>query len=123
MGKLTLFLVVAIVGSIGFLVYQMNAPKGPGKYDSFADCLTEQGVKMYGAYWCPHCANQKRMFGGSWERVTYVECAIEGSKVQTEICQKEDIKSYPTWDFGFERITGELSFQQLAEKTGCALPN
>ena len=122
MSKLTWFLIIAVVGSIGLLVYQMNAEKGPGKYDAFADCLTEKGVKMYGAYWCPHCANQKRMFCSSWDRVTYVECAIEGQNVQTQICQKEGIKSYPTWDFGFERQTGELSFAQLSEKTGCALP-
>ena len=24
-----------------------------GKHDDFAQCLTDRGVIMYGAYWCP----------------------------------------------------------------------
>ncbi len=32
----------------------------------FARCLTDRQVKMYGAYWCPHCAEQKEMFGESF---------------------------------------------------------
>ena len=31
--------------------------------DSFAQCLTSKGMKMYGAWWCPHCAEQKESFG------------------------------------------------------------
>jgi len=27
---------------------------------TFAKCLTENGAKMYGAYWCTHCENQKK---------------------------------------------------------------
>ena len=29
------------------------------KYDSFAKCLADKQAKMYGLYWCPHCADQK----------------------------------------------------------------
>ena len=29
------------------------------KYDAFARCLSDRGVKMYGAWWCPHCKEQK----------------------------------------------------------------
>ena len=33
------------------------------KYDSFAQCLATKQAKMYGLYWCPHCVEQKEMFG------------------------------------------------------------
>tara|TARA_Y100001968_G_scaffold286084_1_gene286504 strand:- start:27 stop:398 length:372 start_codon:yes stop_codon:yes gene_type:complete len=28
-----------------------------------AEHLTKEGVVMYNAYWCPHCHDQKEMFG------------------------------------------------------------
>ncbi len=34
------------------------------KYDKFAQCLATKQAKMYGLYWCPHCIEQKEMFGG-----------------------------------------------------------
>ena len=34
---------------------------------------------MYGLYWCPHCIEQKEMFGDAFHYVPYVECAIKGS--------------------------------------------
>jgi len=33
------------------------------KYDAFAKCLASKQAKMYGLYWCPHCIDQKEMFG------------------------------------------------------------
>src|SRR5246127_5182433 len=36
------------------------------KYDSFAQCLAAKQAKMYGLYWCSHCADQKAMFGASF---------------------------------------------------------
>ena len=47
------------------------------KYDSFAKCLAAQQAKMYGLYWCPHCAEQKGMFGASFRYVPYQECAFK----------------------------------------------
>jgi len=69
------------------------------KYDTFAKCLTEKGVKMYGAFWCGHCQNQKKAFGDSFKYVTYIECAEPNSQKQLEICAKEGITGYPTWVF------------------------
>ena len=60
--------------------------------DSLAQCLTEKGVKMYGASWCPHCKAQKEMFGTSFAKVDYVECTTEQVK-----CNIAGVKGYPTW--------------------------
>ncbi len=95
--------------------------KQPGKYDEFAKCLTEKGVKFYGAYWCPRCADQKKLFGNSMQYIDYIECAIPGGDkgVQTAICQKEKIESYPTWEINGQKTIGVLQLSYLASVTGC----
>lgn len=93
-------------------------------YDEFAQCLTQKGVKMYGAYWCPHCNNQKEMFGSSWQYIDYVKCALRNSRGQTPSCREAGIRAYPTWVFPDGRkIEGELSFKELSEYSGCQLPS
>ncbi len=114
----------AVIVVIGGLVYLSNRESGaPGQYDGLAQCLTEKGVKFYGASWCPHCAEQKRMFGKSMKYVDYVECAVPGNqRGQTQACDDAKIESYPTWVFpGDVRVTGEQLPKILAEKAGCDL--
>jgi len=97
--------------------------QGPGKYDGFAQCLSEKGAKFYGAFWCPHCQAQKQMFGRSVEFLPYVECSLPDGKSRTQICIDNGIESYPTWIFADgSRLEGERQLSELAEKTGCALP-
>ena len=48
--------IIALLGAIGYLIW--NAA-GPGKLDVFARCLKEKQAVFYGAFWCPHCQNQK----------------------------------------------------------------
>jgi hypothetical protein len=93
-----------------------------GKYDEFAKCLTNNGVKMYGAYWCPHCNNQKKMFGDSWKYINYIECSLPNRAGQTEFCKQAGIRAYPTWEFkNGERIEGELTLEQLSQYSNCKL--
>src|SRR4029434_4606860 len=40
--------------------------------------LTDEGVLFYGVSWCPHCQEQKRLFGASARRLPYVECSPAG---------------------------------------------
>lgn len=95
------------------------------KYVEFAKCLSEKGAKMYGAYWCPHCQQQKKDFGSGWEFVTYVECSPAGKpEVQLTVCSDAKIKGYPTWVFADDsKITGEATFEELSQKTSCPLPS
>ena len=93
---------------------------GPGQ--AFAQCLTDAGAIMYGAYWCPHCLDQKEMFGKSWDYVNYIECSLPNRAGQTEFCTVAGIESYPTWAFADgSRQSGLLSFDALAAKTDCVL--
>lgn len=93
------------------------------KYDSFAKCLASKQAKMYGLYWCPHCLDQKRMFGDSFHYVPYVECAIRGSREEAPECKVAGVKLFPSWQFGNEQPKeGVLSLEALSDKTGCKLP-
>ena len=47
---------VLIVAAFGLAYYLGNRTQH--KYDGFARCLGDRGVKMYGAWWCPHCQEQ-----------------------------------------------------------------
>lgn len=95
------------------------------KYVEFGKCLTENGVKMYGTFWCPHCQNQKAMFGKlGFAEVDYIECDPRGPNQKAALCESRGIDGYPTWEFGNGlRISGEVTFQMLSEKSGCPLPN
>lgn len=111
-----------IIGLLALIIILSGCSSGPGKYDAFAQCLTEHNVKMYGAYWCPHCLNQKEDFGKSWQYVNYIECSLPGNQGQTEICATAGITGYPTWEFGDgSRLSGEVPLSTLSRMSGCSL--
>lgn len=115
-----LYLVVLILLAGAYLAgrYYRNH-----KYDNFAQCLAAKHAKMYGLYWCPHCADQKAMFGASFRYVPYVECAIKGSRELAPACKVAGVTLFPSWQFGMDPPhEGVLSLQALSEKTGCSLP-
>ena len=91
-----LVLAVLIIGAV---IYSGNNSKIPGKLDDFATCLTDSGAKFYGAFWCPHCAEQKKLFGSSVKKLPYVECSTLDTNGQTPVCIDNQIESYPTWQF------------------------
>ena len=93
------------------------------KYDSFAKCLATKQAKMYGLYWCPHCIEQKEMFGEAFHYVPYQECAIKGSSELVPACKIAGVKLFPSWQFGDEPPKeGVLSLEAISDKTGCSLP-
>lgn len=121
--KKTFWWGIAVIAIVVVLIVILSSNGGSSQYDSFAQCITDSGTKMYGAYWCPHCQAQKKLFGGSWDNINYIECAEPGSNQQTSACNAAGIKSYPTWIFGDgKQLSGELSLQQLATFTSCELP-
>lgn len=109
-----------VVAVLIFVIVKQNT--GPSLYDDFAQCLTDKDTKMYGAWWCPHCANQKKLFEGAFDKVLYIECSAPGSKAMNQNCKNADIKGYPTWEFADgSRLSGERSLDELAEKSKCEL--
>lgn len=112
-------LVVIVAGG----VYYLATRHRPGRLDAFAQCLSSKGVKMYGAFWCPHCLEQKELFGSSFDFAPYVECGVEGSRAEQPVCVQAGIKNFPTWVFpDGTRVEGKLMMTALRDKTGCPLP-
>src|SRR5919201_608406 len=66
--------------------YYLGLRKRTSRLDAFAECLTSKQLKMYGAYWCPHCAEQKEMFGDSFQYAPYIECGVRGSREPAPVC-------------------------------------
>lgn len=124
MKKNKIILWVLIVGIVGsFSWYFIREATTPGKYDALAQCIADSGAKFYGAFWCPHCQNQKKMFGKSEKLLPYIECSTANGQEQLQVCTDASINGYPTWEFAdSSRLNGEISLEQLAEKTSCELP-
>ena len=115
-----IFLGIAVVLAvlIGAAVWQNVKPTG---LDDFAKCLSDNGAVMYGAWWCPHCEDQKDDFGPSFRHVNYVECGAARGQFNTAACP--DIQSTPTWtDADGNEYKGRQDLGRLGEVYGCQLP-
>jgi len=117
-------LVIAILVGLVFLRNYSGKSEvaTPTIYDTFAQCISDAGAKFYGAYWCPHCQAQKKLFENS-KKLPYVECSTPNGQGQTQVCIDAKITGYPTWEFADgTRADGQQTFAQLSEKTSCELP-
>jgi hypothetical protein len=122
MNKKAVWLLIFLV-FIGFVVWLIRTPGKPGKLDGFASCIKDSGALFYGAFWCPHCQNQKAMFGSSSKYLPYVECSTADSQGQLQVCKDAGVTGYPTWKFPDGTVeTGEISLNRLSELTSCELP-
>jgi hypothetical protein len=126
--KLTLIAIVVFsLVVFGGLILLAKSNQGAGKldYGEFISCLAEKEAKFYGAFWCPHCQDQKNKFGGQdellAEKGVYIECS-NPDRSQNELCTEEGIESYPTWEINGERFSGVLELEALASGTSCVLP-
>lgn len=98
-------------------------PEDPYLRD-LAEHLRASNVKFFGAYWCPHCQQQKSAFGASAKRLPYVECSPNGQRgAPATECIGADIKNYPTWIIDERRLERMLSPRQLARYTGFRAPS
>lgn len=118
---LRILLLIILAGGVVLIA---RTASRPGVYDQFATCVADSGAKFYGTFWCPHCQNQKKMFGKSQSKLPYIECSTPNGKAQKQVCTDAGIQGYPTWEFADgSRQTGSLPLATLAERTMCALPD
>jgi len=83
-----------------------------------AEHLTKEGAVMYNAYWCPHCHDQKEMFGKeASEKLNLVECAKDGFKNKRDLCEAKGITGFPSWEINGSIESGVKSLKELAELT------
>jgi len=116
---------VLVWGAIALLVigaYLLGRYRREHRYDALAQCMAGRQMKMYGAYWCPHCADQKEILGSS-SRFVYEECGVPGSHEEQKKCADLGVKLFPTWRLPDGTLKpGVLSAQDLSKASGCSLP-
>jgi uncharacterized membrane protein len=130
--------IVTLVGTLG--IYAPITSQAPGgkassqvgieiKNESgaaeiaLAKHLNQTGAKMYGAYWCSHCQDQKELFGQQAAKlIPYIECAPDGTDSKTAICQSAGIEGFPTWEAKGQKVSGTQSLQDLANLSGYTGP-
>ncbi|EED92695.1 predicted protein [Thalassiosira pseudonana CCMP1335] len=83
---------------------------------SLATDLSKLNSRMFGAFWCSHCYDQKQALGyEAMQTVPYIECDREGYKNQYSVCREKEVPGYPTWEIGGELFPGERSLDELRE--------
>ena len=84
----------------------------------FAKFLSEKNIKMYSAYWCPHCHDQKQLFGRqAVKELKIVECAQDGKDNQHKLCREKQIEGFPSWEIKGEIYSGVKNLNDLAIMT------
>ncbi len=83
---------------------------------ALAQHLTAIGAKKFGAFWCPHCYDQKQVFGKeAFAQINYIECDPNGKNPQPQVCQDVGIKGFPSWEIKGKLYSGTQSLEKLAE--------
>ncbi len=94
----------------------VGAGAGDPALVALARHLEARGAKFYGASWCPHCQEQKALFGAAAAYLPYVECSPHGPRTpQATACAVKEISKYPTWIIDGRRIERILTTDLLAK--------
>ncbi|MCV3216062.1 vitamin K epoxide reductase family protein [Plectonema radiosum NIES-515] len=85
--------------------------------------LAKIGAKEYSAYWCPHCHEQKLLFGKEAQEIIEtnnikVECAGDSPKGKPELCKAAKVEGFPTWIVNGKSYGGVQNLQELATNSG-----
>mmetsp|Transcript_29172 Transcript_29172/g.70408 ORF Transcript_29172/g.70408 Transcript_29172/m.70408 type:complete len:415 (-) Transcript_29172:59-1303(-) len=83
---------------------------------SLAKDLQSLDARMFGAFWCSHCYDQKETLGKeAFSKIPYIECSKDGINSQTSFCKSKDVPGFPTWEINGKLYPGEQSLEELEE--------
>ncbi|QPN57508.1 vitamin K epoxide reductase family protein [Synechococcus sp. CBW1107] len=86
---------------------------------ALAEHLSRSGAVMYSAYWCPHCHEQKELFGKeATAKLKVIECAADGVNNQKALCDSKNLEGFPTWEINGKLDSGVKPLARLAELSG-----
>ncbi len=101
---------------------------GGEEEQNLVDCLIEKNVKLYSAWWCGPCEQQKEELqdelGAEWNNFKeniFVECYDAGYK-GLEQCEGKKIYAYPAWEIpggNPEWLYGVQDLETIAEIASC----
>ncbi|OOG25238.1 Vitamin K epoxide reductase [Thioalkalivibrio denitrificans] len=114
------FVVTAVIlGTLHLYYSDLLSPRPDPRLVPLAQHLTEAGVRYYGAYWCPACQQQNRLFRGAYEHLPYVECSPDGRHGRpAPACVRAGISTFPTWVIDGRRYEEVLTPAELADYSG-----
>jgi hypothetical protein len=120
-GVLAALVILVLHANYAAPVAEPTGPEDPA-IRALAEHLSDTGAVFYGASWCTHCQEQKRLFGASVVRLPYIECSPSGPNgPQLRSCSAAGVRNYPTWVIDGRSYPGAvLSLAQLA--TASAFP-
>jgi uncharacterized membrane protein len=96
----------------------ITTTSGPAEL-GLANHLRQIGAKEYGAWWCPHCHEQKVLFGKeAAAKLDYIECDPKGQNARPDLCKTANIEGYPTWEIKGQFYSGTQTLEKLAELSG-----
>lgn len=98
--------------------WEITTTSGPAEI-ALARHLKQVGVKEYVAYWCPHCYEQKQLFGKeAYDELNHIECAKDGPNAQTQACIDAEVQAFPSWQINGQLTSGIKTLEELADATG-----
>jgi len=98
--------------------------ENPISNEKFSECITHSGWRFYGKSGCGWCNKQKELFGGTLNRIVFLDCAEDAK----ESCDQLEVNAFPTWiqfdDDGKEinRMKGYVSAETWEVVTECQFP-
>ena len=126
--------VVTLVATVGMYSISINGPAANAAGNTGPAITTTSGAaevalakhlqavdaKMYGAHWCPHCFDQKQLFGQEAKKyMPYIECAEDGANSQTALCRSvPEVTGFPTWEVNGQFLAGTQTLETLASASG-----
>lgn len=98
--------------------WQITTTSGESEI-ALARHLKQIGAKEYIAWWCPHCHEQKQLFGKeAYSYINHIECDPQSKNGQPDLCKAAKIQSFPTWEINGKQYSGVQSLKSLAQISG-----
>ncbi len=108
----------ALVLTAAFFILNKKSAGAVVNLDTFAQCLADKEITMYGTEWCVYCQKQEALFGNSFRLIPYVDCGKDSNK-----CTEQKIEATPTWIFpDNHRLVGLQGLEKLSLESSCPLP-
>jgi uncharacterized membrane protein len=82
--------------------------------------LTQIGAKEYIAWWCPHCHEQKELFGKqAYPEIKHIDCDPQGKDdPRPDLCKAAGIEGFPTWEINGKLYPNVQPLERLAQLSG-----
>lgn len=106
--------VLVLLGLVLFFSFTFsgNVVSTSENYDSLVKCMKDNNVILYGYGGDNHVAAQKKLFGDSAEKITYVDCYYSPEKCH-------GIIMYPSWRIGEVLLSGAATPGTISHFSGC----